>query len=137
MAGVASERRHQEPPLFQTEPVPVGSKLDPLLPKAEPISEAGDTSVTINLRKSKNHCAGAVRERNRKNVRERTLQTTRSVKKELGGGSPSAKAEIPLQPVKKTMVTQVVSLQPMEDHAAADIHSQPVEDPSLEQVDVP
>ena len=41
-----------------------------------------------------------------------------------GGGAPGAGAEIPLQPVVKTMVMQVAAMQPMED-------------PMLEQVDVP
>ena len=41
-----------------------------------------------------------------------------------GGGAPGARAEIPLQPMVKTMVRQAVPLQP-------------VEDPTLEQVDVP
>ncbi|KAJ7428380.1 hypothetical protein BTVI_00783 [Pitangus sulphuratus] len=35
----------------------------------------------------------------------------------------------------KTMVRQAVPLQPMEIHSGADIHLQPVEDPTLEQVD--
>ncbi|KAK4829703.1 hypothetical protein QYF61_006078 [Mycteria americana] len=35
------------------------------------------------------------------------------------------------------MVRQAVPLQPMEVHGGADIHLQPVEDPMLEQVDVP
>ena len=35
------------------------------------------------------------------------------------------------------MVRQVVPLQPMEVHGGADIHLQPMEDPTLEQVDVP
>ena len=39
-----------------------------------------------------------------------------------GGGAPGTGAEIPLQPVGKTMVRQAVPLQPMED-------------PMLEQVD--
>ena len=43
--------------------------------------------------------------------------------------------EIPLQPVVKTMVRQVVPLQPMDVHGGADIHLQPVEDPAPEQVD--
>ena len=37
----------------------------------------------------------------------------------------------------KTMVRQAVPLQPMEVYGGADIHLQPVEDPMLEQVDVP
>ncbi|KAM9591242.1 uncharacterized protein ACIBXB_006115 [Morphnus guianensis] len=54
-----------------------------------------------------------------------------------GGGAPGAEAEIPLQPVVKTMVRQVVPLQPMEVNGGADIHLQPLEDPTPEQVDVP
>ncbi|GAB0210103.1 hypothetical protein GRJ2_003476100 [Grus japonensis] len=56
---------------------------------------------------------------------------------EEGGGAPGARAEIPLQPMEKTMVQQAVPLQPMEVDSGADIHLQPVEDPTLEQVDVP
>ncbi len=44
-------------------------------------------------------------------------------------------AKIPLQPVVKTMVEQVVPLQPMEVHGGAEIHLQPVEDPTPEQVE--
>ena len=44
-AGVASVRRDQELPPCQTEPVPASSKMDPLLAKAEPISEASGASV--------------------------------------------------------------------------------------------
>ena len=51
-----------------------------------------------------------------------------------GGGAPGAGAEIPLQPVVKTMVRQVVPLQPREVHRGADIHLQPMENPTLEQV---
>ena len=54
-----------------------------------------------------------------------------------GGGAPGTGAEIPLQPVGKTMVRQAVPLQPMEVHSGADIHLQPVEDPMPEQVDEP
>ena len=49
-----------------------------------------------------------------------------------GGGAPGAGAEIPLQPVVRG---QAVSLQPMEVNGGADIHLQPVEDPTPEQVD--
>ena len=52
-----------------------------------------------------------------------------------GGGAPGAGAEIPLQPMVKTMVRQAVPLQPMEVHGGADIHLQPMEDPTLEQMD--
>ena len=50
-----------------------------------------------------------------------------------GGAAPGARAEIPLQPVGKTMVRQAVPRQPMDVHGGADIHLQPVEDPTLEQ----
>ena len=68
-------------------------------------------------------------------MREATLQTPRSGKKEGGGGAPGTGAEIPLQPVVKTMVRQAVPLQPMDVHSGADIHLQPVEDPMPEQMD--
>ncbi|KAJ7415201.1 protein pxr1-like [Pitangus sulphuratus] len=53
------------------------------------------------------------------------------------GGAAAARGGILLQPVVKTMVRQAVSLKPMEVHSGAKIHLQPVEDPSLKQVDVP
>ena len=52
-----------------------------------------------------------------------------------GGGAPGAGAEIPLQPLVKTMVRQAVPLQPMEVLGGADIYLQCVEDPMLDQVD--
>ncbi|GAB0179988.1 hypothetical protein GRJ2_000464100 [Grus japonensis] len=39
--------------------------------------------------------------------------------------------------MEKTMVGQAVPLQPMEVNGGADIHLQPMEDPTLEQVDAP
>ena len=52
-----------------------------------------------------------------------------------GGGAPGTRAEIPLQPVGKTMVRQAVPLQPREVHGGEDLHLQPGEDPTLEQGD--
>ena len=54
-----------------------------------------------------------------------------------GGGALGARAEIPLQPVGKTIVKQVVPLQPMEVNTGAEIPLRPVEDPMPEQVDGP
>ena len=51
-----------------------------------------------------------------------------------GGGAPGTGAEIPLQPVEKTMVRKAVPLQPMEVHGGADLHLQHMEDPTPEQV---
>ena len=56
-------------------------------------------------------------------MRETTLQTPRSVKKDGGGGVRNVRADtLPLQLVLKTMVRQVVPLQFMEVHGGADIH---------------
>ena len=62
-------------------------------------------------------------------MRGTTLQTPRSVQKE---GVLQALEQIRLQPMEKTMVRQAVPLQPMEDDGGADIHLQPMEDPTLE-----
>ncbi|GAB0209697.1 potassium/sodium hyperpolarization-activated cyclic nucleotide-gated channel 1 [Grus japonensis] len=56
---------------------------------------------------------------------ERNNSAGTKVSEEGGiGGAPGARAEIPLQPVEKTIVKQAVALQP-------------VEDPTVEQVDAP
>jgi len=57
-------------------------------------------------------------------VKETTLQTLRSLKKERGGGgAQNVRAEsLPLQLVMKTMVRQIVPLQSMEVYGGADIH---------------
>ena len=54
-----------------------------------------------------------------------------------GGGAPGVGAEILLQPMEEIMVRQAVLLQPMEVHSGAELHLEPREDPTLEQVDVP
>ena len=68
-------------------------------------------------------------------MRGTTLQTPRSGKKE---GEEVLQApeqrEIPLQPMVKTMVRQAVPLQPMEVHSGADIHPQPMEDPTIKRL---
>lgn len=59
-------------------------------------------------------------------MRDTALQIPRSLKKD--------RAAILPQPVGKTTVKQAVSLKPIEVWARADIHVQPVEDPTLENV---
>ncbi|GAB0178358.1 zinc finger and BTB domain-containing protein 5 [Grus japonensis] len=136
-AGVASVRRHQELPPCEIQLVTACSKTDLPLPKAGPISQAGGASAIMCLRKRKSHCAAAVRERSEKKC-ERNNSADTKVSEEGGGeGAPGARAEIPLQPMEKTMVRQAVTQQPMEDHARVDIHLQPVEDPMPEQVACP
>ncbi|GAB0207835.1 adenomatous polyposis coli protein-like [Grus japonensis] len=69
---------------------------------------------------------------------ERNNSADTKVSEEGGeGGAPGTGAEIPLQSVVKTMVKQVVPLQPMEVNGGADIYLQPMEDPTPEQVDAP
>lgn len=45
--------------------------------------------------------------------------------------------QIPLQPMMKTMVRQVVRLQLMEAHGRADLHLQPAKDPTPKGADAP
>jgi len=52
--AVVSVRSCQKLLLCPTEPVPDGSKMDPLLAKAEPISDGGGASVISYLRRKKN-----------------------------------------------------------------------------------
>jgi len=56
-------------------------------------------------------------------VKETTLQTPRSVKKEGERRCPNAGAEsLPLQLVMKIVVRQVVPLQSVQVHGGADLH---------------
>lgn len=67
-------------------------------------------------------------------MRETALQTPKAVKKK---GEKELKA--PEQKIKRSSAvqrTQVVPLQPMGVHSRADIHLQPVEDSTLEQLHV-
>ncbi|GAB0182113.1 RIMS-binding protein 3A-like [Grus japonensis] len=85
-------------------------------------------------RKRKKTTKSNCRERGVRGVRNNSTDIKVS-EKGRGGGARGTEAEIPLQPMEKTMVKQAVPLQPMEDDGGADIHLQPVEDPMLEQVD--
>jgi len=50
---VASVRSCQKLPLYLTEPMPASSKMDPLVAKAEPISDDSSASVLIQSRREK------------------------------------------------------------------------------------
>jgi len=54
VTGVASVRNCQKLPLCLIEPMPAGSKRDPLLAKAEPISNGGRSTGITQLRREKN-----------------------------------------------------------------------------------
>jgi len=66
--------------------------------------------------------------------RNNSADTNVSEEGEGGGASRGAGAEIPLQPMEKTVVRQPVPLQPMEVHGGADIRLQPLEDTTPEQM---
>lgn len=70
-------------------------------------------------------------------MRENNSADTKVSEEGGRGGAPGAGAEIPLQLVVKTLGRQAVLLQSMEANQGAEIHLQPVEDPMLEQVNVP
>ncbi|GAB0180141.1 hypothetical protein GRJ2_000479400 [Grus japonensis] len=117
--------------------MPASSKTDPLLAKAEPISDGGSASGITELRRGGQNLCDTKSNCSQREKREdvRNSADTKVSADGGGGGAPGARAEIPLQPVEKTMVRQAVPLQPMEDDDGADIHLQPVEDPTPEQVD--
>jgi len=109
--------------------MPAGSKMDPLLSKAEPISDGGSASV-ITWGKKNLQWDREVTKCERNNSSD-----TKVSEKGGGGGAPGTRTEIPLQPVKKTMVRQAVPVQSMEVHGGAEIHLQPMEHSMLEQAD--
>jgi len=51
--GVASVRNCQKLPPYLINPVPAGSKMDPPLAKAKPISDGGSASVITRFKKGK------------------------------------------------------------------------------------
>ncbi|GAB0204021.1 epimerase family protein SDR39U1 [Grus japonensis] len=122
--------------------MPAGSNTDPPLAKAEPISDSGSASVITYLRRGKKKTKPKNQEHLQPERGVRICERNNSADTKVnaeggGGGAPGTGAEIPLQPVVKTIVKQAVPLQPMKVDGGADIHLQPAEDPTLEQVDVP
>jgi len=84
--------------------------------KAEPISYSGSTSVTTFLKKGKKILCNSSWER-RVRICERNNSADTTISEEGGRtGTQCSRTEVPLQPTEKTMVTQVVPLQPMEYH---------------------
>ncbi|GAB0187156.1 epimerase family protein SDR39U1 [Grus japonensis] len=116
--------------------MPASSKTDPPLAKAKPIRNSGSASGITSLRRGGKLLWKVAAERGMRCERNSPADT--QVSAEGGaGGSPGTGAEIPLQPLEKTMVRQAVPLQPMEVYGGADIYLQPLEDPTPEQVDAP
>ncbi|KAK4807043.1 hypothetical protein QYF61_018384 [Mycteria americana] len=122
-----SEKTHgsrcQKLPPCPIEPVPAGSKMDPPLAKAEPTSDSGSASVIIYLRRGKNCCTTAA-ERGVRICERNNYADTKVSEEGGGGGAPGTGAEIPLQPMVKTMLEQVDVpkgglVTPWRTHAAA------------------
>ncbi|PKU43327.1 protein pxr1-like [Limosa lapponica baueri] len=114
--------------------MPAGSKTDPRLAKAEPINDGSSGSVVTYLRGGKKLHKGNCLDRGVRICERNNSADTKVSEEEEGGGAPGARAEIPLQSMVKTMVRQAVPLQPIEVNGGTDIHLQPMEDPTPEQV---
>ncbi|GAB0209984.1 acid sphingomyelinase-like phosphodiesterase 3b [Grus japonensis] len=103
--------------------MPAGSKTDPPLAKAEPISDGGSASVITYLRRGGENLLHNSSQKRGVRICERNNSADTKVSEEGGGGgAPGTRAKIPLQPMVKTMVKQAVPLQPMEVNSGADIH---------------
>ncbi|KAK4818849.1 hypothetical protein QYF61_020068 [Mycteria americana] len=93
---------------WSEEPMPASSKMNPPLAKAEPISNSGRASVITYLRRGKSCCSTATAAEERRICERNNSADTKGSEEGGGGGAPDARA---------------------------DIHLQPMEDPTLEQVD--
>ncbi|KAJ7401861.1 hypothetical protein BTVI_91911 [Pitangus sulphuratus] len=69
-----------------------------------------------------------------RNENESNNSADSKTNEEGGGDAPGTRAEIPLQSLVQSMVSQAVPLQSMEVYRGADIHLQPLEDPTPEEV---
>jgi len=85
--------------------MPASSKTDPLLAKADPISNGGSASG-ITYRRGKKPAQQQLQPERGVRICERNSPEDTKVR---GGGAPGAGAELHLQPVEQTMVRQAVS----------------------------
>ena len=84
--------------------MPAGSRTDPQLPKAEPISNSGSASVITYLRRGKKLWWNSSSwERGVRN----SPADTKVTEEGGGGGAPGAGADITLQPLEETMVERM------------------------------
>ena len=123
--GVASPRSCQKLPLCLTEAVPAGSKTDLLLAKAKTVCNGGNASVITHLRRGEKPAQLKWERGVRIHERNNSAHTKVSDEGGGGGGAPGIGAEIPLQPMEKTMARQAFALQLMEICSGTDIHLQP------------
>jgi len=101
---VTSLRSCWKLPLRLIEPIPAISKMDPLLTKAKPISDGGSTSGLKYLRRGKKTLQCNSRQKRGVRLCERNSPADTKVSEGGGEGAPGMRAEIPLQPMMKTMV---------------------------------
>ncbi|GAB0175668.1 acid sphingomyelinase-like phosphodiesterase 3b [Grus japonensis] len=102
--------------------MPAGSKMDPLMAKAEPISDGGSTSGVTRLGGRGGKEWQLLQPERGVRRCERNNSADPKVSAEGGArGAPGARAEIPLQILEKTMVRQAVPLQPIEVYGGAEI----------------
>jgi len=110
--------------------MPAGSKTDPPLTRVKPINDGSSASVITYIRRGKKWHNGHHSQKRGVRIRERNNNADTKVGEEGGGGAaPDAGSEIHLQPMVKTMVWQVVPLQPMEVNGGGDIHPEACEGP--------
>jgi len=115
---VASVRSCEKLPPCLIKPVLAGSKTDPPLAKAKPVSNSGSSSVITYLTKGRKKLWGENGSRERGVRSERNNSAGTKVREE--GGARDAGAEsLPLQLVMKTVVRQAV---PSAVHGGAEIH---------------
>ncbi|RMC10109.1 hypothetical protein DUI87_12907 [Hirundo rustica rustica] len=114
-------------------PVPADFKTGLPLAEAEPIPDGDSASGKTDLRR-KNPAEWQLQLEKVVRLCEKNNSADTQASKE-GGGAPGTRAEVPLHLLVQSPVSQAVPLQPMEVHAGAEIHVQPMEEPTLEQVD--
>ncbi|GAB0177871.1 hypothetical protein GRJ2_000252400 [Grus japonensis] len=112
--------------------------MDPPLAKAEPTSDSGSASAVTYLRwRKKPHQEQLQLERGVTACESNNSADTQISAEGGGGGAPGTGAEIPLQPMEKTMVRQAVPLQPMEVDGEQRFHLQPMENSTPEHMETP
>ncbi|KAJ7417633.1 protein pxr1-like [Willisornis vidua] len=104
--------------------------MDLTLAKTKSIGGGSNTSVVTFMKEKPLLCRGNFAQRRVKMCERNCSADTKVSEERGGGGAPGTRAEIALQPMRmNTVVRQAVLLQLLE------IHLQPVEDPTPEQVD--
>ena len=88
------------------------------------------------LRKGKNHYTAVLREKSEKEYERNNPINTTVSEEGRGGGALGTRADIPLQPVVRTMV-KLFPCSPWKITVDQVSTLQPMEDPMPEQVDVP